>query len=62
MVYLYLILGVGCMLLSGVWLGSIFTDNVFGYTVSFTQYFMTVAMFITGLCQFLMLYRYLVLE
>jgi hypothetical protein len=62
MIYVYIILGIGSLLLSGMWLGSIFTDNVYGYTVSITQYFMTVFMFITGLCQFFMLYRHLMLE
>jgi hypothetical protein len=62
MVYVYLFLGIACMLMSGMWIGSIFTDNAMGYAITITQYFMVVFMFAVGFFQFLMLYRTLVLE
>ncbi len=62
MIYVYLFLGIACMLMSGMWLGSIFTDNAMGHTITITQYLMTPFMFAVGFFQFLMLYRILVLE
>ncbi len=62
MVYVYLFLGIASMLVSGMWLGSIFTDNAMGIQISLMQYVMTPSMFAVGLCQFYMLYQNLLLE
>lgn len=62
MIYVYLFLGIASMLVSGMWLGSIFTDNAMGIQISLMQYLMVPLMFTVGFFQFLMMYRTLVLE
>jgi len=62
MIYTYFILGTLCLILSGMWFGSICTDYYDGVRIQATQYAMTLLTFVTGVCQFLMVYKTFMLE
>jgi len=62
MIYVYLLMSVSCLLMSGMWLGSIFTDHNMGLKISILQYTMTIFMFVVGFLQLHMAYRTFVLE
>jgi hypothetical protein len=51
MIYLYIFLGICLFVLSGMWLGSIWSDRYEGKKSSVTQYFWTVFTFVIGLLQ-----------
>lgn len=51
MILVNLILGTLCLILSGMWFGTICTDHVNKIKINFTQYFMTTLTLIVGLCQ-----------
>lgn len=55
MIYIYFILGTLCLILSGMWFGSICTDYADKVKTNFTQYAMTLLTFVTGIFQFVML-------
>jgi hypothetical protein len=62
MIYLYFVLGISSLILSGMWFGTIVTDKYDNIKINTTQYAMTILTFITGICQFVMIYKNIVLE
>lgn len=61
MIYIYFVLGILCLILSGMWFGSICTDYVDKIKISLTQYFMFVVTFTTGLFQLLSISKFIML-
>jgi hypothetical protein len=57
MIYIYFVLGTLCLVLSGMWFGSICTDYYDKIKIELTQYLMTLLTFSTGIFQFIMLYN-----
>jgi hypothetical protein len=54
MIYIYFILGTFCLILSGMWFGTICQSYYDKLKISITQYFMFGVTFSTGLFQFIL--------
>lgn len=57
MIYTYFILGTLCLILSGMWFGTICTDYYNGVRIQVKQYFMTLLTLVTGIFQFTMIFN-----
>lgn len=58
MIYTYFILGTLCLILSGMWFGTICNDYYSKIRITAMQYFMTILTFSTGLFQFAYAFHY----
>lgn len=56
MIYIYFILGTLCLVLSGMWFGTICNDYYNKIRITALQYFMTILTFSTGLFQFVSMF------